>query len=110
MRNVPGLLALFVLACASFATRAGVGDPTLQTAHPQYPGEGAFQTIEKCVGFATAGKSTEQDKAIALYLWMLTHQFHLMSPQEWCVPGKTPDTKRENDMEMIVYDANKARF
>jgi hypothetical protein len=28
---------------------AEIGDPTLRTDHPQYAGEGAFQTIEDCV-------------------------------------------------------------
>jgi hypothetical protein len=109
MRSVSCLLALLLLLSCTLSLQAGVGDPTIQTSHPHYPGEGAFQSIEQCVAFATAGRSTDQDKAIALYLWMLTHQFHLMSPQEWNVPGKLPNTAKD-DQEMIVYDANKARF
>jgi hypothetical protein len=89
---------------------ADVGDPTIETNHPFYAGEGAFQTIEQCVARATAGKSTEQDKAIALYLWMLSHQWHLYSPQEWNVPGLVPDPIRETQFDMMVYDANRARF
>ena len=42
---------------------------------------------DRCVRRATAGKTAEQDKAIALYLWILSHQFHGMSPQEWSMPG-----------------------
>lgn len=60
--------------------------------------------------FATQGAQTEQDRAIALYRWFLTHQFHLMSPQEWCVPGRIPDTATTGDYEMVVFDANRARF
>ena len=70
---LPAFAFLFVLP-----VRAGVGDPTLETNHPQYAGEGAFQSIDDCVSRATAGKTTPQDKAIAIYLWMLTHQYHLM--------------------------------
>lgn len=103
------IISWVVVLLGVLPLQAGVGDPTLQTDHRHYPGEGAFQTIEQCVAFATAGQRTDQDKAIALYLWMLTHQFHLMSPQEWNVPGKVPDS-RKDDTEMIVYDANRARF
>jgi hypothetical protein len=88
---------------------AGVGDPTIETNHPHYPGEGALQTIEQCVERATAGHKTPQEKAIALYQWLLAHQFHLQSPQEWCVPGKRPGEKPD-DYEMVVYDANRGRF
>jgi hypothetical protein len=89
--------------------RAEVGDPTLRTDHPLYPGEGAFQTIDDCVRFATAGKRDPQQQALALYNWMLTHQFHAASPQGCFVPGKTPDSGRSDD-DLIVFDANRARF
>ena len=83
---------------------------TIRTSHPQYPGEGAFQTVEDCVEFATRGKSEPQDKALAMYNWFLTHQWHLMSPMEWCVPGRCPDTADAGDYETVVFDANRARF
>ncbi len=98
----------FLFGAASPA-RAQVADPTLRTDHPQYAGEGAFQTVEDCVAFATQGKQTPQEKAVALYLWLLTHQFHLYSPQEWNVPGGVPGANN-NDYEMVVYDANRGRF
>ena len=100
---------LVSLSLLTAATLAGVGDPTLRTDHPHYAGEGAFQTVEDCVAFATAGQETAQAKAIALFHWILTHQFHLFSPQEWLVPGVVPGSKQD-DYEMVVYDANKARF
>jgi hypothetical protein len=103
------VLALCSLVLLVGGLQAGVGDPTIQTAHPQYPGEGAFQTVEQCVAYAAKDQKTDQDKAIAMFLWLLTHQFHLMSPQEYCVPGKTPNSGKD-DQEMIVYDANRARF
>ena len=101
-------LGLILLALTGSA-RGGIGDPTVETDHPHYSGEGAFQTVEQCVARATAGKTLPQDKAIAMYLWMLTHQFHLMSPQEWYVPGKLPDTRKDHP-DTTVYDANRARF
>jgi hypothetical protein len=91
------------------SVRAEVGDPTLQTNHPIYPGEGAFQEIEDCVRFATRGKTMAQDQAIALYQWMLTHQYHLMSPQECLFPGEPVDTANSR-VDRTVYDANRARF
>ena len=89
--------------------RAEVGDPTLMTNHPVYPGEGALQEVDDCVRFATHGQQTEQEKAIALYQWMLTHQYHLMSPQECIYPGEAVDTEKSRS-ERVVYDANRARF
>jgi hypothetical protein len=100
---------LFLLIAVPLCARAEVGDPTLRTDHPLYAGEGAFQTAEDCVRFATQGKHEPQEQAIALYHWLLTHQFHLASPQGWHVPGKTPDTDRSDD-DLIVFDANQARF
>ena len=88
---------------------SGVGDVTLRTSHHDYPGEGSQQTVEDCVALATAGKSAAQDKALALYHWLLTHQFHLYSPQEWNVPGAIPGVNSDN-YEMVVYDANRSRF
>ncbi len=107
----PARLALsLILLLPAAPLIAEVGDPTIQTDHPQYSGEGAFQTVEDCVRFATADTESSQDRAVALYLWLLTHQYHLMSPQEWCIPGRTPDTERPGDYELVVYDANRARF
>lgn len=88
---------------------AEVGDVTLSTDHEQYPGEGAFQTPVDCVAWATRGKGTAQDQALALFQWLLTHQWHLASPQEWNMPGVVPG-ERPDDSEMAVYDANRGRF
>ena len=102
-------ISIFVVA-AVVALSAHASDVTLQTDHPQYPGEGAFQTVEQCAEFATTGAQTSQEKAIAMYMWFLTHQWHLMSPMEWCVPGRSPDTADPGDYETVVFDANRARF
>ena len=104
------LLWLAVFVCPSITVRAEIGDLTVRTDHPQYAGEGAFQAIEDCVQFAAQGAASQQDKAIALYQWLLTHQWHLASPQEFNVPRATPDTRRSSAYELMVYDANRARF
>src|SRR5262245_38311313 len=104
------VLSIAMLLVVAVPLQGGVGDPTILTGHPQYPGEGAFQTIEQCVAYATSGKANDQDKAIAMFNWLLTHQFHLFSPQEWNAPGLVPDSRKENVQELIVYDANRARF
>lgn len=103
------LVSVWIASIPCAFALAGAGDVTLRTDHPDYPGEGQFQTVEACVQFATAGKNTEQERALALYNWLLTHQFHLYSPQEWNVPGRTPGTNND-DYEMVVYDANRSRF
>lgn len=111
---VGGITFLFttfsILFCLPADSFAGVGDVTIRTDHPQYAGEGAFQTPEDCVQFATRGTTKPQDKAIAMYLWFLSHQWHLMSPMEWSVPGRTPDSADAGDYETVVFDANRARF
>ena len=106
LRYTVGILLSGCLSItASFAS-----DVTLRTDHDHYPGEGAFQTVEGCVEFATRGKTSSQDKAIAMYNWFLTHQWHLMSPMEWFVPGRVPDTADPGNYETVVFDANRARF
>lgn len=102
---------MIVAAWAADAAFAGVGDPTVRTDHPVYAGEGAFQEIEDCVKFATEGvEGSAQDKAIALYLWILNHQFHLATPREWTIPGVVPDNTKEGGPDNLVLDANRARF
>lgn len=113
-RSFSTAIVLVLLAMTPQA-RAQVGDPTLRTDHPQYAGEGAFQTAADCVRFAEAAatakgkKLTEQERALAIYNWLLTHQWHLLSPQENCVPGKAADTTKSQE-DLIVFDAAKARF
>jgi hypothetical protein len=103
------LIAAIVSWFVAGTVRAEVGDPTLRTDHPQYAGEGAFQTVEDCVAFATRGATDPQGRALAMYNWLLTHQWHLASPQEPYVPGQQPNTKADN-YELMVTDANRARF
>ncbi len=103
------IFAIISMVTLAGETRAEVGDPTIRTDHPQYAGEGAFQSVEDCVAFATAGHEGEQDRALALYRWLLTHQYHLASPQECVFPGQPVDTANGSS-ERVVYDANRARF
>lgn len=109
MRTLSRILAVCLSLIVAVRSFAEVGDPTVRTDHPIYPGEGAFQEIEDCVNFATAGQTESQDRALALYRWLLMHQYHLMSPQECVYPGESVDTEGINS-ERVVYDANRARF
>lgn len=104
-----GWTAVVVAMLMPAAARAEVGDPTIETDHPIYAGEGAFQDVEDCVAFATRGQSTPQDKAIAMYRWILQHQYHLASPQEWNVGDHVPNAANPKN-ELIPYDADIARF
>lgn len=106
IRSFSILVVFFALSLATPQVWAEVGDPTLRTDHPIYAGEGAFQTAADCAAFATSKQKSSQDKALALYLWLLTHQYHAASPEEWNVPG----TVLGGDTESIVYDAARSRF
>jgi hypothetical protein len=66
------------------AAQAGVGDPQLRTDEPWYPGELAVSTFERL--FATQAEVyervvgvrpvTDEQKALAAWLWRNTHYFH----------------------------------
>lgn len=101
--------AVFSVLIACPFVLAEIGGPTIQTDHLVYAGEGAFQDIESCVEFATRDATTPQETAIALYRWILQHQYHAASPQQWSVGNQIPDAVRPKD-ELIPYDANIARF
>ncbi|HSG71042.1 MAG TPA: hypothetical protein VLA12_11540, partial [Planctomycetaceae bacterium] len=103
------VLAIALLLVSAGESFAEVGDVTLQTDHEQYPGEGVFQSPAQCVNWAARDATTDREKSLAIFRWLLTHQWHLMSPQEWCIPGRVPGGN-PNDYEMVVYDANKGRF
>ena len=75
----------FVLALLFASTaHAGVGDPQVATDDPWYPGELACSTFERL--FATQAAAykratgrecvTDEDKALAAWLWRNTHYFH----------------------------------
>jgi hypothetical protein len=104
-------LIVFVCCWGSLvgAAWAEVGDVTLSTDHQTYPGEGAFQSPEDCVAWVTKNAKTDHDRALAIFEWLLTHQWHLHSPQEWCQVDRQPGTS-SSDYEMVVYDANRGRF
>lgn len=74
-------LTLLLLATPALAD---VGDPQVRTDHPWYPGELACSTWERL--FTTQGEvykrvtgrdcATDEDKALAAWLWRNTHYWH----------------------------------
>ncbi|MFO0866406.1 MAG: hypothetical protein U0744_17470 [Gemmataceae bacterium] len=84
MRNIPPLLLVAAcLFCPQFAF-ADVGDPQIGTDHLWYPGELSCSTFDRL--FATQATlyqrvtgretKTDQDKALAAWLWRNTHYWH----------------------------------
>jgi hypothetical protein len=79
-------LWLWVAIVSIFTVPAGadVGDPQLRTAHPWYPGELACSTFPRL--FATQAElyervvgsrvATDEQKALAAWLWRNTHYAH----------------------------------
>jgi hypothetical protein len=75
------LWSAIVLPSSAFA---GVGDPQVRTDHDWYPGELACSTFERLFRTqaeqferATGRKpATDEDKALASWLWRNTHYFH----------------------------------
>src|SRR5437763_8646816 len=75
---------LVLLACLAEPALAGVGDPQVRTDHPWYPGELACSTFDRL--FATQAElyrrvvgvepTTDEQKALAAWLWRNTHYFH----------------------------------
>ena len=69
---------------AASNVRAEIGDPQLRTDHPWYPGELAVSTFERL--FATQAElyqrvvgvepTTDEQKALAAWLWRNTHFYH----------------------------------
>jgi hypothetical protein len=78
------LAGVVVLGLAAGAAPAGVGDPQLRTDHLWYPGELACSTFERL--FATQAEQfrratgrtprTDEEKALASWLWRNTHYCH----------------------------------
>src|SRR5437764_11636683 len=78
------LASLVALAALALPARADVGDPQVRTDHPWYPGELACSTFarlaatqaevyERVVG---TRPTTDEQKALAAWLWRNTHYFH----------------------------------
>src|SRR6516165_9320425 len=76
--------SLLALLAIVIPVRADVGDPQVRTDHPWYPGELACSTFERL--FATQAQvyervtgiapQSEQDQALAAWLWRNTHYWH----------------------------------
>ena len=81
---MPRLFPVVLLLLLNTSLRADVGDPQVRTDHPWYPGELALSTFERL--FQTqdeayrrvTGRSVEsdEDKALAAWLWRNTHYWH----------------------------------
>jgi hypothetical protein len=77
---LPVMLVLLLAAPVS----AGVGDPQIRTDHPWYPGELSCSTFDRL--FATQAEqytrvtgrpcTTDEDKALAAWMWRNTHYWH----------------------------------
>jgi hypothetical protein len=78
------LAALVVALILSPAARADVGDPQVRTDHPWYPGELACSTFDRLAATEATlyervvgvKPKTDEDKALAAWLWRCTHYFH----------------------------------
>src|SRR2546425_1051198 len=78
------LLGVFSCLFAAGTAWADVGDPQIRTDHPWYPGELACSTFERL--FATQAEAyervvgvkptTDEQKALAAWLWRNTHYYH----------------------------------
>src|SRR5262249_8362469 len=78
------LLVFSLLAVVISHVRADVGDPQVRTNHPWYPGALACSTFERL--FATQAEqyrrvtgrvpSTDEEKALASWMWRNTHYCH----------------------------------
>lgn len=84
MKNLHCVLVGTALLTFPSLTSAGVGDPQIRTDHPWYPGELACSTFERL--FATQAEVyervvgvkpvTDEQKALAAWLWRNTHFWH----------------------------------
>src|SRR5438876_9312933 len=78
------LLSVLLLCSATPLARADTGDPQVRTDHPWYPGELSCSTFERL--FATQAELyervvgvrpvTDEQKALAAWLWRNTHYWH----------------------------------
>ena len=75
---------LLVCLAGGWNVRADVGDPQIRTEHPWYPGELACSTFARLFAAqaeqyqrVTGSKPvSDQDKALAAWLWRNTHYCH----------------------------------
>lgn len=83
-------MRFFPVAFLAAVVHADVGDPQVRTDDPWYPGELAFSTFERL--FATEAEvyervtgvkpTTDEQKALASWLWRNTHYFHCQEAGE----------------------------
>jgi len=76
--------AAFLLVLFAGVSHAGVGDPQIRSDHPWYPGELACSTFERLAATQSdvyqrvvgVKPVTDEQKALAAWLWRNTHYFH----------------------------------
>src|SRR5207248_9469947 len=78
------ILCVLCWCLSAHPVLAGVGDPQVRTDHPWYPGELACSTFERL--FAAQAEqyervtgvkpTTDEQKALAAWLWRNTHYYH----------------------------------
>src|SRR4051812_11663271 len=80
-RSLAGVVLAWALATTA---AADVGDPQVRTDHPWYPGELACSTFERLAATQAevfqrgtgARPETDEQKALASWLWRNTHYWH----------------------------------
>src|SRR6266550_8663606 len=85
MRSSRTLATLVLASCFTAATAAGgFGDPQVRTDHPWYPGELACSTFDRLAATQAevyrrvtgASPVTDEQRALASWLWRCTHYSH----------------------------------
>src|SRR5829696_2909235 len=82
--RIVAALALVLLGSFAVPVAAGVGDPQVRTDHPWYPGELACSTFERLAATQAevyrrvtgSPPVTDEQKALASWLWRCTHYWH----------------------------------
>jgi hypothetical protein len=84
MKQCRLFLILLVISQSNIEAHADVGDPQIRTDHPWYPGELACSMFERL--FASQAETyqkvtgvrptTDEQKALAAWLWRNTHYWH----------------------------------
>src|ERR1041385_7799082 len=106
-----GFALLSILLCSTLHAANVVGDPQIKTDDPYYPGELSCSTLSRLVNTAlnTPGRPSTgdatKDQILKLWYWRLEHYFHIQSPEEYLVPGITPNPNAGSDNSLLIsYD------
>ncbi|HEX8914290.1 MAG TPA: hypothetical protein VF796_18225 [Humisphaera sp.] len=108
------LVAAAVASTAAAITSpagAAVGDPQVKTDHPWYPGELACSTFDRLFDTQSAlykrvtgrDTKTDEDKALAAWLWRNTHYAHAEEGKQDCFGGGFEKGDRSSDYWAGLY-------